>query len=309
MPPPGSAPSRAWTSPRPLQLLAVLGPFSRGSGDPTFASAPDGTVIRTAQTPEGPMAIRIACLPRHSEVTATAWGAGADWALEHVPDLVGEGDDDTGFVAHHRVVAEAARRFTGWRVPRSNLVMDALVPAIIEQKVTGQESRYGYARLVRRFGEPAPGPAGERGMLVPPTAAGWRGIPSWEFLRSGVDPARADTIQRVCRVAGRLEEATRLAGAPARARLRTVPGVGQWTAAEVAQRALGDADAVSLGDYHVAKNIGWALTGAQVDDDGLTELLEPYAGHRFRVQRLLELAGVARPRHGARMAPRTHLPH
>ena len=99
-----------------------------------------------------------------------------------------------------------------------------------------------------------------------------------------------------------------LTPAEARLRMQAVPGVGVWTSAEVAQRALGDADAVSFGDYHVARNIGWALTGQEVDDDGLAELLEPYAGHRYRVQRLLELAGARRPRHGARMAPRTHLP-
>jgi len=88
-----------------------------------------------------------------------------------------------------------------------------------------------------------------------------------------------------------------------------VPGVGVWTAAETAQRALGDADAVSFGDYHVARNIGWALTGEELDDDGLAELLEPYRGHRYRVQRLLELAGAMRPRRGPRMPPRRHLPH
>ena len=53
----------------------------------------------------------------------------------------------------------------------------------------------------------------------------------------------------------------------------SVPGVGVWTAAETAHRALGDADAVSFGDYHVAKNVGWALTGEAVDDDGMAELL------------------------------------
>ena len=73
-------------------------------------------------------------------------------------------------------------------------------------------------------------------------------------------------------------------------------------------RAHGDADAVSFGDYHIAKNVGWALTGQEVDDDGLAELLEPYRPHRYRVQRLVELVGLSRPRHGPRMAPRRHLP-
>jgi 3-methyladenine DNA glycosylase/8-oxoguanine DNA glycosylase len=90
--------------------------------------------------------------------------------------------------------------------------------------------------------------------------------------------------------------------------LRTVPGIGVWTAAEVAQRALGDPDAVSFGDYHVAKNVTWALTGEALGDEEMAELLEPYRGHRFRAQRLLELEAGMRPRRGPRMAPRTHLP-
>ena len=108
--------------------------------------------------------------------------------------------------------------------------------------------------------------------------------------------------------AGRLEQAADLPLAEARRRLRALPGVGVWTSAEVAQRALGDPDSVSFGDYHVAKNITWALTGEALDDDACAELLEPYAGHRYRVQRLLELDGAMRPRRGPRMAPRRHLP-
>ena len=94
----------------------------------------------------------------------------------------------------------------------------------------------------------------------------------------------------------------------ARARRQALPGIGAWTSARVAQRALGDADAVGFGDYHVAKDITWALLGEARGDDVLAELLEPYAGHRYRVQRLLELSGARRPRRGPRMAPRTHLP-
>jgi 3-methyladenine DNA glycosylase/8-oxoguanine DNA glycosylase len=91
-------------------------------------------------------------------------------------------------------------------------------------------------------------------------------------------------------------------------RVRTLPGIGVWTSAETRSRAMGDADSVSFGDYHVAANVGFVLTGEPVDDAGLAVLLEPYAGHRHRVQRLVELAGLGRPRRGPRMAPRTHLP-
>lgn len=239
---------------------------------------------------------------------ATAWGAGAEWALDAVPALCGVGDDPTGFVPRHPQVAQALRRRPGWRVPRTGLVLEALVPAVVEQLVTSQEAFGGWRRLLRRFGEVAPGPAGELGLRVVPAAAQWAAIASWDWLGSGVDGKRSATVVRAARRAGRLEQTLDLAPDEAERRLCSVPGVGVWTAAETRQRAHGDPDAVSFGDYHVAKNIGWALTGNEVDDDGLAELLEPYRPHRYRVQRLLELEFGARPRRGPRSAPRRHLP-
>ena len=298
--------TRRWRSDREIALRAQLGVFRRGSGDPTSHFGVDGTVTRAAQTPEGVGTLHLACRVGESVVHAQAWGPGAQWLLESVPALLGAYDDPSGFVTHHDVVAQAWRRFAHWRVPRSGLVLDALVPAVIEQKVTGQEAFAGYRRLVRRFGTPAPGPF--PGLMAPPTAVGWAAIPSWAWLQASVDGARSQTAVRAAGYAGRLEEAASLSLAEAHRRLRALPGVGVWTAAEVAQRALGDPDSVSFGDYHVAKDIGWALTGTPVDDEGLAELLEPYRGHRYRVQQLLGLAGQRRPRRGARMAPRTHLP-
>jgi len=84
-------------------------------------------------------------------------------------------------------------------------------------------------------------------------------------------------------------------------RLRAVPGVGVWTAAEVAQRAWGDPDEVSVGDFHLPALVGWALAGRPVDDDGMLELLSPYAGHRHRAVRLVEMSGVRKPGFGPRM--------
>lgn len=266
---------------------------------------------RGIRTPLGPVTLRLAT--RHHErcIIAHAWGApeAAESLLERLPQMLGQDDDSAGFEPRHDVLVTAlARRGAGWRVPRTGLVLESLVPAIIEQKVTGQEAFGGYRRLVRGKGEIAPGPGAEIGLYVAPAAETMRRVPSWEWLRMGVSPQRADTLMRVLRVADRLTDVADLPLAQAHRRLRAVPGVGVWTSAETAQRALGDADAVSFGDYHVAKNIGWALTGSAVDDDGLAELLEPYRGHRYRVQRLLELSGAMRPRRGPRMAPRTHLP-
>ncbi|HQD67757.1 MAG TPA: DNA-3-methyladenine glycosylase 2 family protein [Ornithinibacter sp.] len=299
--------SRVVRTSRPVPLGAVVSVFRRGGGDPTSRRDHDAWWFGWL-TPDGAVTLRLSVSAGAGEVAVQAWGAGSGWALEQVPDVVGERDDPTGFEPLHAPVGEAWRVFPGWRVPRSGLVLQALVPSVIEQKVTGQEAFSGYRRLVTRFGEPAPGPGSDLGLRVPPTAAGWAGIPSWEWLAAGVDPARSRTVVRLVRHAGRIEECADLPVEAARARLQALPGVGRWTWAEVAQRALGLADEVSFGDYHVAKNIGWVLTGTPVDDEGLAELLQPYAGHRYRVQRLLELAGANRPRRGPRMSPRTHLP-
>lgn len=298
---------RLWRADREINLRVQLSPFTRGAGDPTSRWGADGSFTRAAQTPGGVGTLHLVCRSAESAVECTAWGPGAQWLLESVPGLLGVNDDPSGFEPRHPVVADAWRRFVHWRVPRSRLVLDALAPAVIEQKVTGQEAFAGYRRLVRRFGEVAPGPFAPA-LWAPPTAEQWARIPSWVWLQASVDGARSGAVVAAARVAGRLEQCADLTLAQAKSRLLAVPGIGVWTAAEVAQRALGDADAVSFGDYHVAKDIGWALVGRPVDDAELAELLEPYAGHRYRVQQLLALAGHRRPRRGPRMAPRTHLP-
>jgi 3-methyladenine DNA glycosylase/8-oxoguanine DNA glycosylase len=304
----GGATERVWRPAWPCAVAATLSILRRGSGDPTFRVDTDGTVWRGLRTPDGPATLRLRSRPALGEVQAAAWGPGAGWVLGSVPAMLGADDDPTGFAPTHRVLADAHRRRPHWRVCRTDLVLEALVPAIIEQKVTGQEALSGFRMLVHRFGEPAPGPGAERGVWVQPSAETLRMIPSWEWLRLHIDPARSRTVVRAAAVATSLERTVGLPVDEVDRRLRSLPGVGVWTSAEVRFRAHGDADAVSFGDYHVAKDVGWALTGAQVDDAGLAELLEPYAGHRLRVQVLLLLAGMRRPRRGPRMALPTHLP-
>lgn len=300
---------REWRPGYPVDVPAVWGTLRRGAGDPTWHS--DGRAVwRGISTAQGPLTLRVAVQHADARVVAHAWGGpdAVESVLDRVPQMLGGDDDPSGFVPGHPRVEQALRRRPGWRVPCTGMVLESLIPAVIEQKVTGQEAFGGWRRLVRRHGAPAPGPGATLGLRVLPDVAALRSLPSWEWLRLGISPQRADTLMRVLAVATRLEELPRLEGSAARRRLLSVRGVGVWTAAETAQRALGDADAVSFGDYHVAKNIGWALTGQEVDDDGLAQLLAPWVGHRYRVQRLLELSGEFRPRRGPRMAPRRHLP-
>ncbi len=303
---PGRA--RTWRPDWPCPVAAVLRQQRHGGADPTYRIDAGGRHWRGLRTPVGPATLAIESRPATGEVQAEAWGPGADWALASVPGLLGAEDDVSGFDPRHPVLVEAWRRHGDWRLGRTGLVLEALVPAIIEQKVTGQEAFAGFRMLVHRFGERAPGPGVELKLWVQPDAATLRTIPSWEWLRMHVDPARSRTIVTAARVADALERTVGLAPVEVDRRLCSLPGIGVWTSAEVRQRAHGDADAVSFGDYHVAKDVGWALTGTPFDDVELEAFLEPWRPQRGRVPTLVALAGLHRPRHGARMAPRTHLP-
>jgi 3-methyladenine DNA glycosylase/8-oxoguanine DNA glycosylase len=283
-----------------------------GGGDPTFrvesAGSTRAAYWRGIGTPVGAATLRVQAQPDAGEVRCEAWGPGAEWALDSVPGLLGALDDPGGFDPRHPVLVEAHRHHPHWRLGRSGLVMEALVPAIVEQKVTGQEAFAGFRRLVHRYGTPAPGPGPGVGLWVQPGAEVLRVIPSWEWLRLHIDPARSRAIVTAARVAASLERCAGLTPDEADRRLRTLPGVGVWTSAETRVRALGDADAVSFGDYHVAKDVGWALTGTPFSDGELEAYLEPWRPHRGRVPALVAMAGLRRPRRGPRMAPRTHLP-
>jgi len=172
---------------------------------------------------------------------------------------------------------------------------------VLEQRVPGVDAFRAWRLLVTEFGAAAPGPAPAR-MRVPPPAEVWRAIPSWKFHRANVDGGRARTVIGCAQRAPSLERLVNRQAAQARAALLSLPGIGEWTAAETAQRAFGDADALSVGDYHLAKTIGWTLVGHPIDDDAMVELLEPMRPHRHRVVRLLIGSGLAvKPRRGPRL--------
>ncbi|HRW39525.1 MAG: DNA-3-methyladenine glycosylase 2 family protein [Acidimicrobiales bacterium] len=283
-----------------IDLRRTLHGIRRGQHDPTVRF--DGDVVwRASRAPGGAATVRLVPDgPRH--VRATAWGDGAEAALEAVPELIGCEDDAAGFAPEHPVVAKLWRDHADVRLPRSRAVAEALVNVVLEQRVTTYEARRAQHQLVERWGEPAPGPTD---LLLPPDPEVLAGVAYYDLHVLGVERKRADTVRRVAAQARQLD---RLASAPvadAHARLRLIPGVGPWSAAEVALVALGDPDAVPVGDVHLPSLVTHVLTGAAVDDDdAMLEVLEPFAGHRGRVIRLLQAGSLSAPRHGPRYAPR-----
>jgi 3-methyladenine DNA glycosylase/8-oxoguanine DNA glycosylase len=292
--------ARTVTFPGVASFGHTLAPLRRGPWDPSFQVSGDGTIWRTSLLPTGPVAARIS-RAAPSAVRCVAWGSGAEEFVEMLPAMLGADDDASDFVPRHPTVAAAHRRVPHLRLGRTGQVLEALIPAVIEQRVPGADAFWSWRVLLTRYGTPPPGPA-PAGMRVPPSAQVWRNIPSWEFHRANVDPRRARTVVSCARRAASLERLASWPAAQAREALTSLPGVGEWTAAETAQRAFGDADAVSVGDYHIPKMIGWTLLGRPVDDDVMLELLEPMRPHRHRVVRLLEASGLAyEPRRGARL--------
>lgn len=293
----------------PLDLRRALGLLVRGAGDPTIRVAA-GAAIRASVTEDGPGSIEIRVTG--PEVRARAWGQGAERLLDGLPAALGLDDDDAGFdPGLQPVVAGLARRLGRVRLARTGAIWEALLPAILEQRITGTEAWRNYRRLVRAHGGPAPGP---HGLLLPPSPAAIAALPSWTLTGLGIEPRRGALLRRIAREARRLEAIGAAArepgggGAGARdleAALRRHAGIGAWTAAEVTLRALGDPDAVSVGDAHLSNVVAFALTGApRGTDEQMLELLAPWAGHRARVVRLIESSGLTPPRYGPRVAPR-----
>jgi 3-methyladenine DNA glycosylase/8-oxoguanine DNA glycosylase len=274
-----------------------------GGREPTMGV--DGAVIwRASRTPHGAATLAL----RETQagvVRAAAWGPGASWALAQVPALCGHDDDATGF--DPGALADVHHRHPGLRLSRTDLVFDALASSIIEQKVTGLQAFGAWRRLVTWFGERAPGPT-PWPMFAPPSIEGWRRIPSWAYHRAGLEPPQSRTIVDASRRGDAIARAVAAADdGPARDRVLTsLRGVGLWTAAEVRIKALGDPDAVSVGDYHLAHHVGHALAGVRGDDDRMLQLLSPWPGHRQRVIRLIEISGATEPRRGPRLAPEDH---
>ncbi|HVD71628.1 MAG TPA: DNA-3-methyladenine glycosylase 2 family protein [Actinomycetota bacterium] len=285
----------------PLDLVRTLAPLARGPYDPTIRLA-TGRVWRATRTPDGPATV--ALVHAGDELRAEAWGQGADRALAHIPALLGLDLEPTPIPGGHPLIAGLARRDTGIRIPRTAAVLESLIPAILEQKVTSEEAHRAFTGLIRVHGEPAPGPTEWR-LRLAPTPVAIAALPYYAYHPFGIERRRAELIRRVASRASWFEAIVELPLPEAYARLTAVPGIGPWTAAEVGVRSLGDPDAVSVGDFHLPNLVAYALAGEpRGNDTRMLELLEPYRGQRARVMRLLELSGIRPPRYGPRLSPR-----
>ena len=288
-------PRRALKLPFALDLRRSLRSMRLGKHDPTILLSASAA-LWCSRTAEGPATVRV---EHHGDrVQVEAWGEGAEDALDRAPASLGLLDDRRGFDPEDPIVKQLHHDADGLRLPRTDRVVEALIPAILSQRVTGFEAKRAYRQLIERWGEEAPGPGGLR---LLPRAEVIAELPYYDLHVIGVEKKRADALQRACAHANRLEAAGERGTATLRDRLLALPGIGVWTVAEVTRLAHGDADAVSVGDVHLKHLVAWALASEpRGTDDRMLELLEPFAGHRGRVCLLIETSGISTVRRGPR---------
>jgi 3-methyladenine DNA glycosylase/8-oxoguanine DNA glycosylase len=238
-------------------------------------------------------------------VTAAAWGHHPDDLVGRVPDLLGL--DDRQRVDFRGTPAERfLARTQGLRLGATRDVHGALVRSILGQVVTTAEASASLRSMVLRWGESAPGPRSDlRSIPVPSRIAEL----SYDDLHAcGIERRRAEVLIEVSRRAHRLAEILDMAPLEARRRLRSVRGVGAWTAELVVGWALGDADAVPVGDYHLPNTVVHALANEPRGDDArMLELLERYRPERRRVIVAILQSGVRAPQYGHRTPVRRHI--
>lgn len=328
MPPPTPAPSLLATGCGlpPLRLLAA--DRRRGAADlparvtidrarrgAVTAGAPGGAVRRAEPGPCGPLVLE--ARPEPGGLVLEIWGPpstppdDAARALAATAAWAGLDDDVAGFadlVRSHPVLRALHRRLGSPRLSRLPRVGEAFGRAVIAQLVQTLEARRSTTEVAALVGEPAGG-----GLWTWPTADRLARTPAWVLRRCGVSLRGARALHAASMADARLSAAPPDWRSLDR-RLRTLPGVGAWTSAET-RLALGDPDAVSVGDYHLPALVGTILGGGAGTgpdggwtDAGMLALLAPYEGQRGRVIALVvggAAAGLVR--RPARRAPRAAL--
>ena len=146
------------------------------------------------------------------------------------------------------LLGPSVRARPGLRIPGAWDSFEACVRAILGQQVSVRAATTFAGRLVEAFGAPSPAPADGITHLFPTPER----LASAALEKIGLTRARAESIRCVARSAQVLRQRPEsLEGLVDR--LRTLPGVGPWTAHYLAMRAFGEVDAFPSGDLVLRK--------------------------------------------------------
>ena len=269
-----------------------------GKHDPSLRLSENRCVF-TQHTPDGPVEVELTHSTNHdSPVIARCWGLGGEWILEHLPQILGFVDDPTQFQPTTARLRRLHQQHLGMRMTHLPLVAPQVVKVILMQLVSWRDAVGSWRRLLERWGAESPGP---NNLRIPPSLADLRARQPFELIECGIIPKLIRTLKNVATVERHLEHAATLGPEEFKTRMLKTPGIGEWTTQYVLGTALGQSDALITGDYGLPNTVAWYFKRQdRADDARMIELLEPYAGHRFRVVRLLWIGGIQAPRRGPR---------
>ncbi len=280
-----------------IDLGSTLAALAFLHGDPTVRLAP-GRFERATVTPAGAGAITVTWAPGRPEAQVETHGEGAAWLLERAPRLLGCTDDVGGFAPATPPLDDLWHRHRGDRIARTGTLWHDLAWFIVQQRVSRADAADHWRRLVADLGTPAPGVPS---LIAPPDADTVAGLGYPHFHRYGIERQRADHLRGAARAVARLERLVDGDAVAAMPALRSVRGIGPWTASCLATQTWGERDAVIVGDHGIPAMVAWLLARERrADDRRMLELLEPYRPHRYRVIRLAFAGRAGPPRQHAR---------
>lgn len=227
----------------PLDAGPLLG-FLRARAVAGVESCDGATYRRSLRLPHGPATVALTPRPdgvagtlRPSDPQDTAAGVER---CRRILDLDADPRAVTRHLGDDPVVGPLVRARPGTRLPGNPDGFEALVRAVVGQQISVAGARTVLGRIVAALGEPLAAPDGDVTTCFP-TPEAVAGAPRDAFP---MPRARADTLRRVAEAAasGELVVEPGTDRDELRRRLLAVPGVGPWTVAYVALRALGDPD-------------------------------------------------------------------
>ena len=273
--------------------------FRFGSQDPTFRLR-NGELTLATITPDGPATVSIG-----PKGPASFHGAGRAVVAARRPDP--RGDDDTftsleddcpgsAAATTFDVVRGLEKRWGHVRFGHTADVYRAALTATLGQRITAAEAVRQWRRLCRTYGHLI-----DDELVTPPDPEVLSRLVPYELHRHGIEEARARTLIAIAKVFDRPGVHHVDPDAAMERLCREVPRFGPWTHALVRAEALGDPDAVAVGDFHLKNVVATALGGrSRGTDDEMLEHLAPYAGQRGRILSWLGMEGVRAPKFGPR---------
>lgn len=237
--------------------------------------------------------LRVSHLAERSQVRLEAASNLAPWLMPLAARVRSQFDLEANpaaieaHLAQDALLQAAIRQAPGLRVPGAFEPFELAVRAVLGQQVSVAGATTLAGRLAARFGQPASTPY-SGAMLHFPTPEELAALPPETVAQIGLPRARAATLVALARFAadGGLRFAPGASLEATVARLKTVPGIGEWTAQYVALRALRFPDAFPAGDLGLQKAAS-GTAGGRLDERGLQSRAAAWAPWRAYAAMLL----------------------